>query len=172
MARVPDLQLPNDPLDVQHQNKADWNEARRLVQADFFTVGYMRRDIRAFLAVVAAAGVSTVVDVRHTPVSMYKPDFSKGNLSRHLEAVGIAYLHMRNLGVPRDIRSRAAGKSTRDAIWEWYDEHVIPSLSLHAFFNSADHPVALLCMELDPTACHRHRLALALERLGLRGFDL
>jgi hypothetical protein len=29
-----------------------------------------------------------------------------------------------------------------------------------------------MCTELDPQECHRHRLCLALEHMGLRGFDL
>lgn len=172
MARSPELKLPTDSLAVQNQNKAVWNEARRREDADFYTVGYTRRNIAGFLAVLVEAGVSTVVDVRHAPVSMHKPDFSKKNLARHLAGVGIDYIHMRHLGVPRDIRGRAAVTGSRDTIWEWYDDHIATSLSLNAFFNSGDHPVALLCTEVDPTSCHRHRLALALERHGLRGFDL
>jgi hypothetical protein len=30
----------------------------------------------------------------------------------------------------------------------------------------------MMCMEADPVECHRHRLFLALEKQGLRGFDL
>ena len=33
-------------------------------------------------------------------------------------------------------------------------------------------PLALMCVELDPHECHRHRLCLALERAGYRSFDL
>jgi hypothetical protein len=29
-----------------------------------------------------------------------------------------------------------------------------------------------MCVEIDPHECHRHRLSAALERKGLRGFDL
>jgi uncharacterized protein (DUF488 family) len=171
MPRIPDLLLPTDPVGVQVQNKAEWNEVRA-GRADFYTVGYMRRHIDSFLAALTDAGVETVLDVRHVAVSMYRPEFSKSNLTRHLASVGISYLHLPQFGVPRDIRGRAAGHDSRDAIWEWYDEHVIPTLTLHGFFNWADHPVALLCTEFDPTSCHRHRLALELERYGLRGFDL
>lgn len=172
MALRPELKLPTEPLRVQQQRKAAWNEYRDRESADFFTIGYTKRTIESFVAVLVDAGVSTVIDVRHTPVSMYKPDFSKTNLAQHLAAAGIAYVHLRHLGVPRDIRGRAAVTGSRAAIWEWYDDHVIPRLSLYYFFNSATHPVALLCTELDPTACHRHRLALSLEARGLRGFDL
>ncbi len=144
MARSPELALPTDSLRIQLQNKAAWNDARSRDLADFFTVGYMQRDIVTFLAVLVDAGVRTVLDVRHTPVSMYKPDFSKSNLQNHLAIAGIDYLHLPRFGVP----------------------------NLHSFFNSGDHPVALLCMELDPTSCHRHRIAMKLESHRLRGFDL
>jgi len=172
MARSPELALPTDSLRIQLQNKAAWNDARSRDLADFFTVGYMQRDIVTFLAVLVDAGVRTVLDVRHTPVSMYKPDFSKSNLQNHLAIAGIDYLHLPRFGVPRDIRGKAAGQPTRHLIWEWYDTYVVPFVNLHSFFNSGDHPVALLCMELDPTSCHRHRIAMKLESHRLRGFDL
>jgi hypothetical protein len=40
------------------------------------------------------------------------------------------------------------------------------------FMNGFEHPVALMCTEIDPHECHRHRLSLALEGMGLNGFDL
>lgn len=172
MPRVPDLNLPTNSARVQAQNKDAWNGERSRELADFYTIGYMRRDIASFVSVLRDAGVMTVLDVRYAPVSIYKPDFSKTNLRRHLAEAEIGYLHFPELGVPRDIRGKAAGQPTRDLIWHWYDRHVVPLLTLHSFFNSSEHPVALLCVELDPTSCHRHRLSLALERRGLRGFDL
>jgi hypothetical protein len=42
---------------------------------------------------------------------------------------------------------------------------------LHRFLN-LDHPVAMMCVECDPTECHRHRIFMALENQGLRGFDI
>ena len=173
MAKFPEqLHLPTDSMGVQTLKKAAWNERRSRSQANFFTIGYMQRDIGTFLGLLAEAGVLTILDVRHAPVSMYKPDFSKTNLQRHLAVAGIDYIHSPQLGVPRDIRSKAVGMETRSSIWEWYDEYVTPFVNLHAFLNSGTHPVALLCVELDPTSCHRHRLAMKLERQGLRGFDL
>lgn len=172
MPRVPELDLPTDPVRVQLQNRAIWNETRPRDRADFYTIGYMQRDIGEFLTILLDAGVLTVLDVRYTPVSMYKPDFSKRNLQKHLADAGIDYVHVPDLGVPRDIRGKASGESTRAAIWDWYDRHVLPFVNLHAFYNSGDHPIALLCTEVDPTSCHRHRLALALEKRGMRGFDL
>ena len=171
MARPPELNLPTDPVAVQAQNKAEWN-AERCSAPDFFTVGYTGRDMQSFVAVLVSAGVQTVLDVRFAPVSQYKPDFSKSNLQRHLASVQIEYLHKRELGVPRDIRGLAAKSGSRNAIWDWYDANVLPMLTLQKFFNWASHPVAILCLEFDPTSCHRHRLALELERHGLNGRDL
>jgi len=169
------LKLPTDSPKVQMANRDAWNASLSVDEADFYTVGYSGRDIRSFIAALEAASIVTLIDIRHTPVSMYKPDFSKRNLERHLAESGIEYLHCPDLGVPRDIRSKAVHDSGREAIWEWYDEHVVPTVAsrnLHWFFNSAAHPIALMCTEIDPTACHRHRLALAWGRQGLKFFDL
>jgi len=79
------------------------------------------------------------------------------------------------LGVPRDVRGKAIETGNRDVIWAWYDENVVPEFAggnLHTFLNAFEHPVALMCTELDPHECHRHRLSLALEGLGMKGFDL
>jgi uncharacterized protein (DUF488 family) len=105
---------------------------------------------------------------------MYRPDLSKGNLQRGLESAGISYFHLREWGVPRDIRARAIETGTRETIWKWYDESVVAphfQRNLHRFLNIG-HPVAMMCMECDPTECHRHRIFMALECQGLRGFDL
>lgn len=175
MSQIRPLVLPTDPASVQLQNKALWNEARSQERADFYTISYAGRTIANVIEVLRSASVATLVDVRHTPVSMYKPDFSKANLRRHVEAAGFRYLHFPHLGIPREIRRQAIGKENRNDLWEWYDRCVVNQFigtNLHYFLNSADHPVALMCVEIDPTSCHRHRLGLALERLGLKGFDL
>jgi uncharacterized protein (DUF488 family) len=175
LARHRSLPLPADSAGVQLKNKTEWNQTRSFHSADFFTVSYGGRPIEQFVGTLTFAGVATLVDIRHMPVSMYTPDFSKANLRRHVEAAGIRYLHLPDLGVPRDIRSLAIGKPDRRAIWDWYDRHIAEPYvghNLHHFLNFADHPVALMCVEVDPTSCHRHRLGLALERLGLQGFDL
>lgn len=115
------------------------------------------------------------MDIRQNPVSMYRPELSKNNLRRAVEDQGMLYNHLPELGVPRDIRAKAIETGTREVIWEWYDDQVVSSYigsNLHRFLNTVEHPVALMCVELDPRECHRHRLFMALEQMGLRGFDL
>lgn len=169
------LKLPSASLKQQLERKAIWNDSRSPDEADFFTIGYTGRRIDDLLNLLLANGVRTLVDIRQYAVSMYRPELSKSNLRRALEERGLHYSHLPELGVPRDIRAKAIATGNRDVIWAWYDEYVVRAWlgqNLHRFLNTVEHPVALMCVELDPHECHRHRLFLALEEMGLRGFDL
>ena len=169
------LKLPSASPKQQAERKVLWNDGRTAESADFFTVGYTGRKTDEMLETIRSAGVRTLLDVRQTPVSMYRPELSKSNLRRLVESYGMQYAHMPELGVPRDIRAKAIETGSRDAIWDWYDEYVVGPhfrMNLHRFLNSVEHPVAMMCVEIDPKECHRHRLFLALEQMGMRGFDL
>lgn len=167
--------LPTDSIRIQSAKRESWNATRSINGAEVFTVGYSGHDTSSFIASLKLGEVESVIDIRFAPVSMYKPDFSKRNLERHLAQHGIEYIHMPQLGVPTEVRREAAAHASRDGIWNWYDDNVIEKYAaknLHWLFDAADHPVALMCVERDPTACHRHRLAVALERIGIACFDL
>lgn len=164
-------ELPEEPISEQLKNKAVWNIEHFGVQADFYTVCYSGRNIDQFLEILKAADVGTVFDVRRDPVSRYKSSFSKENLSNALSENGISYVHRGDLGVPSNIRRRAAEAGSRDEIWSWYEANVGES-GMKALVNSDDRPVAFMCVETDPTSCHRHLLSLKLKEAGLRGYDL
>lgn len=171
------LTLPTLPVKQQVENKQLWNDRRSAGTANFFTIGYTGRKTGDLISALLENGVRTLVDIRQNAISMYRPDLSKNNLIKLLAEQGLNYIHFPQLGVPRDIRAMAIESGTRDVIWEWYDQHVIDEFfgsgrNLHFFLNCVDHPVALMCTEIDPQECHRHRLSLALERMGMSGFDL
>jgi len=169
------LNLPTISVKQQLDNRVIWNDARSALTADFFTIGYTGRKTEEIIATLKASGVRTLVDIRQNPVSMYRPELSKSNLAQLLDDNGLHYAHFPQLGVPRDIRAKAIETGSRSVIWEWYDRHVITSFlgrNLHLFLNSFEHPVALMCVEIDPRECHRHRLFMRLEEMGLRGFEL
>ena len=167
------LSLPSVPIKQQIANKSAWNEVRSAETADFFTIGYAGRKTEEILALLKQHGVRTLVDVRQNPISMYRPELGKSNLKRLVEENGMCYAHVPELGVPRDVRAKAIETGSRDVIWTWYDTNVITSfLNLHLFLKGFERRVALMCTEMDPHECHRHRLSLALERMGLTSFDL
>jgi uncharacterized protein (DUF488 family) len=175
MPQVNRLNLPTATPKQQVENRFLWNDSRSAEQANFFTVGYSGRKTEEIIAALKANGVRTLVDIRQNPVSMYRPELSKNNLKQLLLEHGMAYAHLPQLGVPRDIRAKAIETGSREVIWDWYDENVITSFlgrNLHFFLNGFEHPLALMCTEIDPEECHRHRLCLALEQMGMRGFDL
>jgi uncharacterized protein (DUF488 family) len=169
------LTLPSASAKQQAENKVIFNDARCPNAAHFFTIGYTGRKLDEILNLLSSNGVRTLVDIRQNPVSMYRPEVSKNNLKRAIEERGLLYNHVPELGVPRDIRAKAIDAGTRDVIWDWYDQYIVEPYvgrNLHRFLNGLEHPVALMCVEIDPRECHRHRLFLALENMGLRGFDL
>lgn len=172
MRRPP--KLPRRSARARAESKHLWNDGRSLEMADFYTFGYEGRSLDQLKEALILAGVRTVLDIRRNPMSMYRPELSKSNFRESIETTGMRYFHVREWGVPSEVRWEAANLRTRDVIWRWYDARIVEKFfdkNLHWFLN-LEHPVAMMCMEHDPTECHRHRLFLALERKGLCGFDL
>ena len=168
-------ELPEEPLSEQRKSKDVWNIEHSGGQADFYTVNYADRNIDHFVEILKAADVGTVFDVRHDPVSRFKPSFNKANLIGALSENGIKYVHRGDLGVPRNVRRKAAEAGSRDGIWSWYKTEIIESISeseIKALVDSDNRPVAFMCVEVNPALCHRHLLFLKLEEAGLRGRDL
>lgn len=169
------LNLPSKPVSAQIKDREYWNSARSKTDADFYTIGYSGRKIYEFIGILQSVDICSVVDIRFSPISMYKPEFSKSNLQPKLEKYNINYYHQPELGIPRDIRGMAMDSRNKNVLWEWYDHYIVSNYingNLDNFFNSSIHPIAFLCMEVSPLECHRHRLVLALERQGLRSYDL
>ena len=69
------------------------------------TIGYAGYDPDSFVARLRDHGVETIVDIRQNPVSR-KRGFSKSKLERLLGENSIGYVHVRELGVPAELRNR------------------------------------------------------------------
>jgi len=165
----PPVELP-EPIEVQIQNKILWN-LERIEDYDFYTIGFAKRTVDQFLQLLKAKNIQTLIDVRKNPRSMFKPEFNKESLRKVLKQNGITYIHYPQLGVPEDIRRKLGETGDYEWFFKWYDENILSNLE-KIDIESLDYPIALMCVELDPTKCHRHRIALALEKRGLRGYDL
>lgn len=140
---------------------------------DFFTLGYASRTLDEVLDVLSAHGIATLVDVRRDPVSRFRPQFNRKSLAAALPEHGIDYLHLPELGIPREVRTRLASNPAEFA--RWYDTNVVPLFLGETYPRlraTARSPLAFMCAEKDPAGCHRSRLAAALEGLGLRGMDI
>ena len=166
-------ELTQEPMSVQVGNWWKWNLDRIGGKFDFFTTHYSGKDIGTFAETLKANGVKTLIDIRDTPLSQFRPEFNKDSLSRTLTAKGIKYLHHPELGVPKEQRDKLAKTGNWSGLFAWYDNNVIPKLdSVLNGKAAAAKPVAFMCVEKDPQRCHRHRIALELEEKRMKSLDI
>ena len=126
-----------------------------------WTVGYEKALLADVIATLRSAGVELLVDVRAVAASR-RAGFSKTVLGNSLEAAGVAYLHLRDLGTPKAGRDAArAGRC--DEMREIFSRHLEEPAAVAAFERLAEETAArracLLCYEADPECCHREVLA-------------
>lgn len=134
----------------------------------FFTIGYSGKSMGAFVDELLQAGVTTLLDIRHLPLSRFRPEFSKRNLATALETNGIRYLHLRELGIPSEIRKRHGYPQNSESLWDWYRSEVVDTRigDLSWYPEGETELPAMMCVERDPADCHRQRLGQALEARG------
>jgi uncharacterized protein (DUF488 family) len=121
------------------------------------TIGYERQTQDAVLARLKEAGVDLLIDVRAVAASR-RAGFSKRVLAASLEADGIEYLHLRQLGTPKSGREAARHGRIAEmrAIFEAHLEEPAAQLELgRATELAAERKAALLCFEADANGCHR-----------------
>jgi len=131
-----------------------------------FTIGYEQTPARAVLDELAQAGVKLLVDVRAV-ASSRRPGFSKSQLAAGLDERGIAYLHLRGLGTPKDGRE-AARSGQFELLHKIYAKHLKTTQAkeqldeLSALVRQSG-PVCILCYERDHAHCHRQWIAEIIE---------
>jgi uncharacterized protein (DUF488 family) len=136
-------------------------------------IGYERRTLGELVGLLLADGVRTVVDVRADPISR-RPDFRSRRLREQLEARGLDYVHVRELGVPAQVRRRYDGKAGRGRLLAWYGEYIDahPELVTRVARLARGTRLALLCYEREPADCHRGVLSDRLRAMGLEVDEL
>jgi uncharacterized protein (DUF488 family) len=141
-----------------------------------WTIGYERLLPEQLVNELRVARVERVIDVRFRPQSR-RPGMSKTRLSQLLGDHGIAYEHRRALGTPADLR-HLFHKGRIEEAAAAYRAHVEVTApdALDGLAAELEHapPTALLCLEADPSGCHRRVVTDALqERVpNLRVVDL
>ena len=127
------------------------------------TIGYQSFSQPDWLSTLLDHDVEAVIDVRDVTLSR-KPGFSKSQLMRCLDAVGIEYIHVRALGNPRAYREALRDGLDFDIFSDMFasllDER--DEILQQVLDRLAHQRICLLCCEEDPGACHRSLVA---ERL-------
>lgn len=125
------------------------------------TIGYEKATLPDVIARLKGAGVEVLIDVRAV-ASSRRAGFSKTLLSASLNAEGIGYVHLRELGTPKPgrIAARAGRVGEMQAIFRDHMHEPAAQLELEkAKAIASGEKAALLCYEADAAVCHRAILA-------------
>ncbi len=139
------------------------------LQQPLATIGYETSTLPRVIEGLQAGKVELLLDVRAVAASR-KAGFSKTLLGNSLEAEGIAYRHLRDLGTPKDGRIAARAGRT-DEMREIFAAHMRTDAAQAALDQavalSRQKRVCLMCYEADWRCCHRAIVAdLIRERTG------
>ncbi len=122
--------------------------------SQLYTIGYSGLEIGGFLSLIANHCVDVVCDVRSTPYSTYKPDFTRASFKRHLNAAGVRYVFLGDkLGArPTDRSCYINGQAVYKEIAKTttFKEGIARVKKGVETLN-----LALVCSERDPIECHR-----------------
>lgn len=142
-----------------------------------YTVGHSTRSAGELIAVLRAAGVEALADVRRFPASRRHPQHNRGALEHTLPAAGIAYLWLgealggrRRQTVPTE---RSPNNGWTVAAFRYYaDAMSTPEFragiaALEALARM--HPTAFMCAERLWWSCHRRLIA---DLLGVHGWSV
>ena len=131
-----------------------------------FTIGYEQTPAKSVLDELEEAGVKLLVDVRAV-ASSRRPGFSKSQLAAGLDERGMAYVHLRGLGTPKEGRL-AARSGQYDTLQKIYAKHLKTAQAkeeldeLSALVKKSG-PICILCYERDHSHCHRRWIAEIIE---------
>jgi uncharacterized protein (DUF488 family) len=132
----------------------------------FHTIGHSTRPLADFAAMLRAAAVTLVVDVRTVPRSRTNPQYNRETLPDSLAPFGIAYEHMAALGGLRG-RKREVPPEV-NGFWENDSFHNYADYAMSEEFGrgfarlrelGAAQRCAIMCAETVWWRCHRRIIA-------------
>lgn len=142
-----------------------------MVVTKLYTIGYEKVGQGDFVAALKAAKVKTLVDVREIANSR-RAGFSKKSLAAALDEAGIAYIHMKPLGMPK-LGREAARKGDTPTMTRIFEAKLVEPASQLALAETADLAqrgrTCIMCLEHDWRGCHRAIVARQIEdEFGIR----
>jgi len=145
----------------------------------FFTIGHSTRSPEEFVALIEAAEVRLVVDVRTVPRSRTNPQFNRDAAPAWLAPHGVAYEHLPELGGLRG-RQRAAAPEV-NAFWDNASFHNFADYAMSDAFRSgferllalgSERRLAIMCAEAVWWRCHRRIITDYLIAAGQEVFHI
>ena len=133
-----------------------------------YTIGYEGVSLEAYLNKLIMNDIKVLIDVRNNPLSQ-KYGFSKSQLMRYCENLGIEYIHIAEVGIISSYRQELKEQKDYDLLFDSYNKNTIPNtlLAQERILNILieKQRIALTCFEANICQCHRKHLSEAITRL-------
>lgn len=136
-------------------------QKRTFTETKLFSIGYEGKSLEHYLNQLIINDVKLLCDVRKNALSM-KYGFSKSQLKHACEGVGIAYIHIPELGIVSEKRQELNSLNDYQVLFKEYEltvlienkKHLLSVNDLLKKYNR----VALTCFEATECMCHRGRV--------------
>jgi len=140
-----------------------------------FTIGYEGLSLEEYLNKLILSDIKVLCDVRRNPLSM-KFGFSKSQLQKACQGVGIEYVHIPELGIESDKRQVLNTQYDYDKLFSLYRSEMLTQtldyqLKLITLLKEKKR-IALTCFEANINQCHRKHLADAIVNLSDFNYEL
>ncbi len=139
-----------------------------------YTTGYEDRDIKEFIERLCKNNINVLIDIRAVPASR-KAGFSKNKLKEHLESANIKYMHVGELGSPKELREKLHKDNDYDRFFKKYRDYLATRMNtLVSLYEDviANESSCLMCMERKPEHCHRKIVAEKIKDINGNGLKI
>lgn len=149
---------------------------RQSAGLDVFTIGHSTHPIGEFIGLLESNGVRQVIDIRTIPKSRHNPQFNIDSLDASLDASGIKYVHVKELGGLRHAKPDSINLGWRNASFRGFADYMQTSEFTagldRAIILAEEKTSALMCAEAVPWRCHRSLVSDALLIRGIRVLEI
>ncbi len=139
------------------------------------TIGYEGRTLEEYIVILLRNDVRVLCDVRKNAYSQ-KFGFSKAQLIKACDGVGIRYEHIPNLGIVSEKRKDLRDQSDYDILFDEYESTTLIDArnELNHLYKllQSEKRIALTCFEHNPLQCHRSRIAKKLMSISQCNYTL
>jgi uncharacterized protein (DUF488 family) len=124
-----------------------------------WTIGHSTRSGQEFSEILAAHRIEALLDVRSFPGSRRYPQFNKQHLVDSMEAIGIVYLHLPELGGRRPARKDSKNTAWKNQSFRGYADHMETEEFRRGIVRllkiAGEKRATIMCAEALWWRCHR-----------------
>jgi uncharacterized protein (DUF488 family) len=148
------------------------SQRARMTETILFTIGYEGISLEQYINKLIVNDIKVLCDVRKNPMSM-KFGFSKSQLIKACNGVGIEYVHIPEVGIENDKRQALNTQADYDKLFVYYKNNILSAeidkqSEIFELLKNKKR-IALTCFEANICQCHRKHLAESISKMD--GFN-